>query len=343
MSVQSTTKTFPLEYVKTIGIVNNGLNGRGFTSPYDSATSRDGRIFVLNRCDPGRRVAIRVGILNLDEDYLGEFGYGYGEGEGQMRLPVAMAFDSRERLHITDELNHRVTVFDIEGKVLDTWGSFGEGEGQLNGPAGIAIDEDDNVYVVDQHNHRVQKFSADGRHLAVWGGPGEGTGQFNMPWGITLDSQGQVYVADWRNDRIQKFTPDGEFVASYGESGGEDGQLSRPSSVAVDPEGYMYVADWGNERVQVLAPDGGFVLGLSGQATLSKWADEFLAVNPDESATREMADLVPELPPHLSRPHDISAQTEPYFWSPVSVKLDRDGRMYVTESARHRLQIYRKG
>ena len=336
-------KNFPLDYVKTIGIVNNGLNGRGFTSPYDSAVSKDGRIFVLNRCDPGRRVAIRVGILNLDEEYLGEFGYGYGKGEGQMRLPVAMAFDSRDRLHITDELNHRITIYDTSGAVQGHWGEHGEREGQLNGPAGIAIDGDDNAYVVDQHNHCVQKFSADGSFLLGWGGPGQDIGQFNMPWGITLDSQGQVYVADWRNDRIQKFTPEGEFVASYGESGDGEGQFSRPSSVAVDPEGYMYVADWGNERVQILAPDGGFTVGLRGQATLSKWAKEFLAVNPDESETRLESNLVPELPPHLSTPHDISAQTEPYFWSPVSVKLDGDGRIYVTESARHRLQIYRKG
>ena len=337
------TESFPIEYVKTIGIVNNGLNGRGFTSPYDSAVSKDGRIFVLNRCDQSRRVAIRVGILNMEEDYLGEFGYGYGEGEGQMRLPVAMAFDSRDRLHITDELNHRITVYDTSGAVQGHWGEHGEREGQLNGPAGIAIDDDDNVYVVDQHNHRVQKFSADGGFLLGWGGPGQGSGQFNMPWGITLDSQGQVYVADWRNDRVQKFSAEGDFVASYGESGDGDGQLSRPSSVAVDPEGYIYVADWGNERVQVLAPDGGFTVGLRGQATLSKWAEEFLSVNPDESGPRLESNLVPELPPHLSTPHDISAQTEPYFWSPVSVKLDGDGRMYVTESARHRLQIYRKG
>ena len=58
--------------------------------------------------------------------------------------------------------------------------------------------------------------------------------------------------------------------------------MHRPSSVAVDPEGYIYIADWGNERVQVLGPDGSFQLLLRGQATLSKWAAEYLTVNPDE-------------------------------------------------------------
>ncbi len=336
------TEPFGLEYVKTIGIVNNGLGGRGFTSPYDSAISRDGRIFVLNRCDPPRKSAVRIGILSLDEEYFGDFGYGYGDGEGQMRLPVAIAFDSRERLHVTDEANHRITVYDTSGAILGCWGEHGSDPGRLNGPAGIAFDQEDNAYIADQHNHRVQKFTADGRFLLAWGGPGNGEGQFNMPWGVTVDSEGQVYVADWRNDRVQRFTPDGQLTASYGASGEGEGQLSRPSSVAVDSDGNVYVADWGNERVQVFDPDGALLALLRGEATLSKWAEEFLSVNPDEAGPRAESNLFPELPPHLTSPHDVSSQTEPYFWSPVSVKLDAQGRMYVTESARHRLQVYQR-
>jgi hypothetical protein len=163
-----------------------------------------------------------------------------------------------------------------------------------------------------------------------------------MPWGLTVDTQGEVYVADWRNDRIQKFSPSGQFLASYGESGTGEGQLQRPSGVAVDPEGFLYVADWGNERVQVLAPDGSCQVVLKGQATLSRWAEEFFAVNPDERETRAMSNLIPTLPPHLQAPHHIASQTEPYFWGPVSVKLDKAGRLYVTEANRHRIQIYQK-
>ena len=136
-----------MDYLKTIGIVNNGSNGRGFANPYDTAHARDGRIFVLNRCDVSRRAAIRVGICNLDEDYLGEFGYGFGNADGQLAQPVAMAFDSQERLYITDEHNNRVSVFSSEGEFLHKWGAPGSRPGQMNGPSGIAIDADDNVYV----------------------------------------------------------------------------------------------------------------------------------------------------------------------------------------------------
>lgn len=341
MSTQTASSAFLLEYVKTIGLVTNNL-GRGFVNPYDVAFSKDGRIFVLNHCDSVRQALIRVGICNFDEDYLGEFGKGYGSEDGQFRSPVAMAGDSQDRLYITDELNHRVAIFDSSGNFLNKWGVFGSGAGELNGPAGIAINAEDDVYIVDQHNSRVQKFSADGKYIMQWGEAGSGPAQFNLPWGAAVDFQGNVYVADWRNDRIQKFSPDGEFLVSFGEPGEGDGQFYRPSAVAVDREGYIYVADWGNERVQVLGPDGSFQLKLRGQATLSRWAEEFLAVNPEEKRTREMSNLVPQLPPHLNTPHHISSQTEPYFWGPVSVKLDRRGWLYVTETNRHRIQIYQR-
>ena len=54
------TNTLSIRYLKTIGIVNNGFNGRGFANPYDVAFGPDGEIFVLNRCDPARRSAIRA-------------------------------------------------------------------------------------------------------------------------------------------------------------------------------------------------------------------------------------------------------------------------------------------
>jgi len=341
LSTRTTAKNFTLEYAKTIGLTTNQI-GRGFINPYDVAFSKDGRIFVLNHCDSARKNLIRVGICNWDEDYLGEFGKGSGPGDDQFDSPVAMAFDSQDRLYISDELKHRVTIFDSSGNFLSKWDTRGSGPGELNGPAGIAIDGEDHVYVVDQHNSRVQKFATDGAYIGQWGEFGSGPAQFNLPWGVAVDSEGNVYVADWRNDRVQKFSPDGEYIASFGESGEGDGQFSRPSGVAVDPEGYVYVADWGNERVQVLGPDGSFQLMLRGQATLSKWAEDFLAVNPDEKRTREMSNLIPQLPPHLNTPHHISSQTEPYFWGPVSVKLDSDGRLYVTESNRHRIQVYQK-
>ena len=342
MSTQTQSASIKLDYAKTIGIVNNGLNGRGYANPYDLAVSRDGRIFVLNRCDPARASGIRIGVCNFDEDYLFEFGDGAGDGDTNFRWPVCMVFDGNEHLYITDEQNQRVTVFDNDGNFLRKWGTRGSGDGEFNGPAGIAAGPDGSIYVVEQHNARVQKFTAEGEFVGKWGSHGSGPGQFNLPWGAAADTAGNVYVADWRNDRIQKFTGDGEFLAFYGSSGGGEGQFQRPTSVAVDAEGFIYVADWGNERVQVFDPEGGFQLLLRGQATVSKWAQAYFDANPEEKAERDRSDLMPQLPPHLNTPYHISSQTEPYFWGPVAVSLDHEGRLYVVETNRHRFQVYQK-
>ena len=103
------------------------------------------------------------------------------------------------------------------------------------------------------------------------------------------------------------------------------------------------MADWGNQRVQVLDSEGGFVMKLRGEATLSRWAEDFLRANVEEAEARARSDLEPEMEFFNDDPHEESSHIEKYFWSPVSVKLDGQGKLYVTESDRHRLQIYRRG
>jgi DNA-binding beta-propeller fold protein YncE len=329
-------------YLKTIGIANNGFNGRGFQNPYSIVVNHDKKIFVLNRCDPARRTAIRIGVFNLEEDYLYEFGQGYGTENGQFVWPVAMAFDTQGRLLITDEHNNRVTIFSTEGEYLTKWGTTGTKSGQFDGPSGIAVDHEGVVYISDQRNHRIQKYSEDGDFIGQWGSFGANKNQFNYPWGICVDIDANVFVADWRNDRIQKFNGDGEYLSTIGCSGDAQGQFIRPSAVSVDSIGNIYVADWGNERVQIFDNTGNFTDELRGEATLSKWAEDFLESNPDEKETRDISDLTPDIPDHLNTPYHISSQTEPFFWGPVSIYLDADDNLYVVESNRHRIQIYQK-
>ena len=329
-----------LSYVKTIGMTSNSPTGRGFANPVDLAITEDGRILVMNR---GAYVFSRITICDLNnEEYLGEIGSD-GEGDGQFRLPTSIALDSKGNVYTADEYLHRITVFDSSGAFAAKWGDHGCAPGEIDGPSGLAIDSDDNVYVVDQRNDRVQKFTSDGSLIAGFGESGSGPGQFNRPWGIGLDSAQNVYVADWRNDRIQKLSPDGEPIMQLGDPGQDPGQLRRPAGVSVTEDGYIVVADWGNERVQVFDSAGRFELLLQGQATLSKWAEEFLAANPDEARTRALSNLTPDLPAHLQTHYHVASQTEPYFWGPTSVKLDGEGCLYVTESARHRFQIYKRG
>ena len=323
-----------LEYDLTVGM--SAMEGRGFYYPSDCVVGSNGRLYVANRSVDGVVRGVRVTVCDVESEFYGTFGSS-GDGGGQFIWVSGIAEDSQGRLFITDEYSSHVSVFDLDGNFISRWGSAGSGDGELDGSSGIAIDASDSVYVADTHNNRVQKFTAGGIHLLTIGG------DLSLPWGLTVAPNGDVYVADWGNDRIQRFTSDGEFVAAYGSSGSGEGQLLRPSGVAVDGRGFMYIADWGNERVQVFDADGHLMQQLRGQATESKWAVNFLNINREEGAARAKADLEPEIRTlDHSDPHEVSSHIEKLFWSPVSVKLDSDGRIYVTESNRHRIQIYRQ-
>ncbi len=336
---QTKTRADFLEYHLTVGMTT--MEGRGFYYPTDTAISNDGRLYVVSRTLENVTRGVRVTMCDIDGEYFGTFG-SYGEGDGQFIWPSCGAVDSRGRVYITDEHLNRISVFDASGGFLAKWGTSGHGEGEFDISSGIACDREDNLYVSDTYNNRIQKFTSGGRYLSSFGSTGDKDGQLNLPWGVAVDTTGNVYVADWGNDRIQKFAPDGQHLAGYGSSGDGDGQFNRPSGVAVDGDGYIYVSDWGNERVQVLDADGGFVMKLRGQATLSKWADNFLKINVEEGAARSRADLEPQIDYFVSDPHEESSHIEKYFWSPTSAKLDGAGNLFITESNRHRIQVYKR-
>jgi DNA-binding beta-propeller fold protein YncE len=316
----------PYRYSQTIGMFVEV--GRGMSNPYDVAPVGDGRLFVLSRSNifDAPVGGLRIGIVTLDEDYLGEWGT-YGTGPGQLVWPNSMRLDAHGRLLISDEWRHDVQCIDQEGTLLHSWGGPGTEDGRFNRAAGLAFDVAGNVIVVDAGNHRLQKFDPEGHFMMKWGAFGSGVGQLNMPWGVAVDAADQIYVADWRNDRLQVFDAEGRSLATIGSSGANDGQFRRPAGISIDSAGHIIVADWGNERVQILRPDGAHLMTLYGDATLSRWAREFIEASPDVAAKRQNA-------------ADLAAEKR--FWGPASVRGDCTGRLYVTEHSRHRIQIYER-
>ena len=63
----------------------------------------------------------------------------------------------------------------------------------------------------------------------------------------------------------------------------------------------------------------------------------------EEAGARATANLEPDVALFGGDPHEESSYIEKFFWAPVSVKLDSEGRLYVTESNRHRIQVYQRG
>ncbi len=321
------------QYSHTIGRAE--FSGPGFRNPVAVARGEGDLIYVVSRSYEYRPDGKRVTICTVGEDYVSEFARGVttagdttlSVADGSLIWPTSVALDKEWNVYVADEWLNRISMFTKDGDWIGKWGTPGDGDGEINRPSGLALDKNDNLYLVDSLNNRVQKFTKDGGFLAKWGRAGDGDGEFSMPWGIDIDAKGDVYVADWRNDRIQKFTPDGRFLMKFGTSGKGDGELNRPTGVAVDKDGIIYVADWGNDRLQIFNSDGSFITKLTGDGTISKWGKDKLDANPEMWKEREIAQ-------GLGR--------EKLFWGPIAVEVDDQGRIFVAESARSRIQVYHK-
>jgi DNA-binding beta-propeller fold protein YncE len=324
------------QYSHTIGRQET-RGGNGFFYPVAIARGEGNRLYVLSR---GTETPVfwpckRVTICTIDEDFLGQFGEKIPPEDavpsaldGGFFWPTSVALDSQGNVYVADEWLNRISIFTRDGDWIGKWGTPGAGDGELHRPSGLAFDAHDNLYLVDSVNNRVQVFTTEGKFIRKWGRRGSGDGEFNIPWGIHIDPHGDVYVADWRNDRIQKFTADGRFLMQFGTSGPGDGEFNRPTSVAVDKEGVIYVTDFKNDRLQVFGADGRFITKLAGEATLSKWGRERVALDPMLMRARERAQGL--------------AEREKLFQGPIAVTVDDEDRIFVVECARHRLQVFRK-
>jgi len=312
--------------------------GTGFKNPVAVARGEGDLMYVVSRSYDYRADAKRVTICTVGEEYIGEIGNagrlgaehmdsGESVADGSLIWPVSVALDKEGNVYLADEWLNRISIFTKDGDWICKWGTPGHGDGQLDRPSGMAFDGEDNLHVVDTGNNRIQKFTRDGQFLAKWGQGGSGDGEVNLPWGIDIDRQGNIYLADWRNDRIQKFTPDGRFLMKFGASGTGDGEFNRPTGVAVDQDGIIYVTDWGNDRLQVFDADSSFITRLTGDATLSKWGHTKLDANPDMRREREVAQ---------------GLERERLFKGPIAVEVDDQDRIFVVDSERNRIQIYRK-
>ena len=312
--------------------------GTGFKNPVSVARGEGDLMYVVSRAYDYRSDSKRITVCTVGEDYIGEIGNagrlggemmdsGESDAPGSMVWPTSVALDKAGNVYVSDEWLNRIAMFSSDGEWLGAWGTQGDADGEVDQPAGIAFDSEDNLYVVDTGNNRIQKFTKDGQFLAKWGQQGSGDGEFDMPWGIGLDADNNVYIADWRNDRIQKFAPDGSFLMVFGESGPEDGQFNRPADVAVDKEGLIYVADWRNDRVQVFDAEGRFITEIIGDATLSKWGITKLDANPDMKMQRDIAQ---------------GLEREKFLRGPMGVVVDDQDQVFIVDSQRNRIQIYRK-
>ncbi|MFH1736978.1 MAG: NHL repeat-containing protein, partial [Actinomycetota bacterium] len=89
--------------------------------------------------------------------------------------PLGIAFDAQGNLYVSDATkgNHRILVFDKNGKLKLKFGKEGTKEGEFEYPNGLCVDKDGTIYVADTNNSRVQVFDKKGKLKSIIGKSGK--------------------------------------------------------------------------------------------------------------------------------------------------------------------------
>ena len=258
----------------------------------------------------------------------------------QVNSPYDIAINSRGEMIVCDCHGHQISIFNIRGQWIQTFGSRGNRPEQMERPTGIAIDGTDNIYVCS--NHKLQKFTSSGELIKCVGQRGSKEGEFNVPCGVSLYNN-QICVCDSENCRIQVFDLDFNFIRSIGSCGKGRGKLDTPWDIKFDSTGNMYITDYRNERVQVLDSSGHFIrlFGQEGEGRLSGpvsvlIADQYVYVSDIE----QHRIVVYTSSGQFVTSFGERGQKEGQFLCPFSITSCTDGYIYVSDFHNDRVQIF---
>ncbi|CAF1193072.1 unnamed protein product [Adineta ricciae] len=170
-----------------------------------------------------------------------------------------LAIDHQRYLYVSDNKNHQVKRYDIDGTneiVVAGNGNPGAGLHELNSPTFIFVDRQQNVFISDTENHRVMQWKKEtriGRQVAGNGTAGSLARLLRYPDGIFVDSFNTVYVSDYQNDRVIRWkqgAAKGKLVVGGKGEGWQNDMLDGPRGLSFDRYGHLYVVDCNNNRVQ---------------------------------------------------------------------------------------------
>ncbi len=178
-----------------------------------------------------------------------------------LTMPSDIAVGPKGNIYVVDGVNNRIVVFNSQGKVKFTFGSFGNTKGKFNYPIGITIGPHGDVYIADTGNHRVQIFTAYGSFKKEIKIVQNGKNNSTDITDVSLNpNQNHLYMIDNENHNILVYDYSLDtFKNPWGEPGTNRLKFSFPYLSTVTPDGYLVVVEVINTRVQVLNSKGKFV------------------------------------------------------------------------------------
>ncbi len=135
-------------------------------------------------------------------------------GNGTLIYPSSMAYDKLNQRILVGEHGGigtgftppcKVWIFDLNGNLLVSFGSYGNEDGQFYRIQGITIGSCGNIYVCEPYQGSISVFDQNGSFITKFSEFGSAPGQLNVPLDIAFDSQERYLIGSCNNGSIQIF------------------------------------------------------------------------------------------------------------------------------------------
>jgi uncharacterized protein (TIGR03437 family) len=254
-----------------------------------------------------------------------------------------LSVDSKGNIYFPDSNNQRIRKITPQGIVSTVAGSgtrtgtnsnceptspVGDNQQALSAtfynPADVLALPNGNLVIADQQDNRIRQVTPGGVITTIAGNglhnlyaPGDPATASPMDWpsALAVDSKGIIYFAEIHSFRVGRIGSDGKFatVAGLGFPGynGDNIQatkatLGKPAGIALDIAGNVYIADQTNHRIRKVTP-GGVITTIAGTGQ-----------------------------PGFSG--DGGDATSAALNTPMDVKVDSHGNVYVADMLNHRVR-----
>ena len=168
---------------------------------------------------------------------------------------------------------------------------------------------------------------------------------FQVPSGVAVDSRDRVYVCQRRGTPVLVFDRDGVLLAEWPR---RDGRLEDPHLIFAGPDDGIFVADRDAHQVLKFTPDGELAMALGNRYRPSLQAP---FNHPADIAVAPSGEIYVSDGYGNSSVHRFSAAGEHIasfgtpgsgpgqFRVPHSLRVSRDGRVYVCDRENNRVQV----
>lgn len=297
-----------------------------FGTLYNIATDGKGVMFAA---DLGNCMVRRIETDGSVSTVVGAAGGGFKDGKGNqglMKFPIGVELAPDGSIFVADQENHAIRQLFADGTLTTVAGEpnrpgsadGGLASAQFKRPYGVKLDKTGVLWICDTENGLIRKLANSQVTTFAGSTPGYADGKlrdakFYMPSYLNFDENDNIFIADKHNHCIRKIAQDGMVTTFSGtptQAGYRDGEagqamFNQPCNIQIDKLGNLYVNDLWNHCIRLVYPDG-YVTTLAG-----KGGTEGYKEGSGENAL---------------------------FKHPQGCTLDKDGNLFVTDSANQRIR-----